>query len=168
MKKLLILLMLSVSLIGCSLSNTPTSKVEELMTKYQTVDDDIKDEIEIVLTDETLTLEQKRDYRDLIEKQYKNMSYEVKEEIIDGDKATVTVAIEVVDYKKVIQQLENQYIDKVDYSIEDYNTEKIAKLKGAKEKVTYTLDIEVSKTSEGEWKVDNLSNIDKKKIQGMY
>lgn len=168
MKKLLILLILSVSLIGCSLSNTPTSKVEELMTKYQTVDDDIKDEIEIVLTDETLTLEQKRDYRDLIEKQYKNMSYEVKEEIIDGDKATVTVAIEVVDYKKVIQQLENQYIDKVDYSIEDYNTEKIAKLKEAKEKVTYTLDIEVSKTSEGEWKVDNLSNIDKKKIQGMY
>lgn len=168
MKKLLILLILSVSLIGCSLSNTPTSKVEELMTKYQTVDDDIKDEIEIVLTDETLTLEQKRDYRDLIEKQYKNMSYEVKEEIIDGDKAIVTVAIEVVDYKKVIQQLENQYIDKVDYSIEDYNTEKIAKLKEAKEKVTYTLDIEVSKTSEGEWKVDNLSNIDKKKIQGMY
>lgn len=168
MKKLLILLILSVSLIGCSLSNTPTSKVEELMTKYQTVDDDIKDEIEIVLTDETLTLEQKKEYRELIEKQYKNMSYEVKEEIIDGDKATVTVAIEVVDYKKVIQQLENQYIDKVDYSIEDYNTEKIAKLKEAKEKVTYTLDIEVSKTSEGEWKVDNLSNIDKKKIQGMY
>lgn len=168
MKKILILLILSVTLIGCSLSNTPTSKVEELMTKYQTVDDDIKDEIEIVLTDETLTLEQKKEYRELIEKQYKNMSYEVKEEIIDGDKATVTVAIEVVDYKKVIQQLENQYIDKVDYSIEDYNTEKIAKLKEAKEKVTYTLDIEVSKTSEGEWKVDNLSNIDKKKIQGMY
>lgn len=168
MKKLLILLILSVSLIGCSLSNTPTSKVEELMTKYQTVDDDIKDEIEMVLTDETLTLEQKKEYRELIEKQYKNMSYEVKEEIIDGDKATVTVAIEVVDYKKVIQQLENQYIDKVDYSIEEYNTEKITKLKEAKEKVTYTLDIEVSKTSEGEWKVDNLSNIDKKKIQGMY
>lgn len=168
MKKLLILLILSVSLIGCSLSNTPTSKVEELMTKYQTVDDDIKDEIEMVLTDETLTLEQKKEYRELIEKQYKNMSYEVKEEIIDGDKATVTVAIEVVDYKKVIQQLENQYIDKVDYSIEEYNTEKITKLKETKEKVTYTLDIEVSKTSEGEWKVDNLSNIDKKKIQGMY
>lgn len=134
MKKLLILLILSVSLIGCSLSNTPTSKVEELMTKYQTVDDDIKDEIEIVLTDETLTLEQKRDYRDLIEKQYKNMSYEVKEEIIDGDKATVTVAIEVVDYKKVIQQLENQYIDKVDYSIEDYNTEKNSKIKRSQRK----------------------------------
>lgn len=71
MKKLLILIPIIIGSIGCSLNNTPTSKVEELMAKYQSLDNDIKDEIEDVLSDENLTLEQKNEYRDLLETQYK-------------------------------------------------------------------------------------------------
>lgn len=96
------------------------------------------------------------------------MTYEIKEEVIDGDEAQVTVAIEVVDYKKAIDEVENEYTNIENYTIEEYNHAKINKLKDAKEKVTYTLDIDVIKNNEGEWGVASLTNVDKKKIQGMY
>lgn len=168
MKKILILISITIILIGCSLNNTPTSKVEELMSKYQNLDTEIKDEIERVLSDENLTLEQKNEYRKLIEIQYKNMTYEIKEEIIDGDEAEVTVAIEVIDYKKTIDTVEQEYNDIKDYTVEEFNTAKIKKIKDSKEKVKYTLNIGVIKNKDGEWQVSSLTNIDKKKIQGMY
>ena len=169
MKKILLLVfLLSLSLFGCSLSNTPTSKVEELLMKYQKLDSDIKADIETVLSDDTLTLEQKKRYRALLEKQYKNMQYEVKEEMIDGDKAVVTVSIEVTDFKKVIKEVEGEYVDMDNYSIKEYNDTKLQRLEKAMDKVTYTLDIDVIKDENGNWYVDNLTNLDKKKIQGMY
>lgn len=169
MKKILLLVfLLSLSLFGCSLSNTPTSKVEELLMKYQKLDSDIKADIETVLSDDTLTLEQKNRYRALLEKQYKNMQYEVKEEMIDGDKAVVTVSIEVTDFKKVIKEVEGEYVDMDNYSIKEYNDTKLQRLEKAMDKVTYTLDIDVIKNENGNWYVDNLTNLDKKKIQGMY
>jgi len=168
MKKLLILIFIHILLIGCTLNNTPTSKVEELMVKYQTLDDDIKDEIEQVLRDEELMLEQKNEYRNLLETQYKNMSYEIKDEIIDGDIAEVTVAIEVIDYKKTIEKVEQEYNEIKDYTVEEYNDDKIKRLKEAKEKVNYTLNVDVIKNNDGSWEVTSLSNVDKKKIQGMY
>lgn len=165
---LLLVFLLSLSLFGCSLSNTPTSKVEELLMKYQKLDSDIKADIETVLSDDTLTLEQKNRYRALLEKQYKNMQYEVKEEMIDGDKAVVTVSIEVTDFKKVIKEVDGEYVDMDNYSIKEYNDTKLQRLEKAMDKVTYTLDIDVIKDENGNWYVDNLTNLDKKKIQGMY
>lgn len=164
---LLLVFLLSLSLFGCSLSNTPTSKVEELLMKYQKLDSDIKADIETVLSDDTLTLEQKNRYRALLEKQYKNMQYEVKEEMIDGDKAVVTVSIEVTDFKKVIKEVDGEYVDMDNYSIKEYNDTKLQRLEKAMDKVTYTLDIDVIKDENGNWYVDNLTNLDKKKIQGM-
>ena len=136
--------------------------------KYQKLDSDIKADIETVLSDDTLTLEQKNRYRALLEKQYKNMQYEVKEEMIDGDKAVVTVSIEVTDFKKVIKEVEGEYVDMDNYSIKEYNDTKLQRLEKAMDKVTYTLDIDVIKNENGNWYVDNLTNLDKKKIQGMY
>ena len=168
MKKALLLLILSLTLLGCKLDNTPTSKVEELLVKYQKLDTQIEEEIEDVLSDETLTFQQKNEFKDLIKEQYKNMTYEVKEEEIDGDTAIVTVEIEVKDYKSAINIVGDKYIGKEDYTVEQYNTDKIEELKKVKEKVTYILDIELTKNTDGEWRVNNLSNVEKKKIQGMY
>ena len=42
MKKIVSLFIFLLLLVGCSLSNSPTSKVEELLNKYQTLDSDIK------------------------------------------------------------------------------------------------------------------------------
>lgn len=153
-------------LFGCSLSNTPTSKAEELFSKYQKIDSDIDSQIDVLLNNETLTNEQSDRYRKLIEKQYRNLSYEVKDETIDGDNAVVTTQIEVLDYRKSISEL--NVSDIYAYDILEYNNAKLDKLENAKDKVVYTLEINLTKDSDGIWKINSLSSDDIKKIQGMY
>ena len=149
MKKIVSLFIFLLLLVGCSLSNSPTSKVEELLNKYQTLDSDIKSGIDDVLKEENLNDSQKERYRKVIEKQYRNLAYEVKDERIDGDTATITVEIEVIDYKKQVNDTNNYYQGKTDYTVEDYNNTKLDKLEKAKDKVKYTIDFEVKKDSNG-------------------
>lgn len=168
MKKILSLFIFLLLLVGCSLSNSPTSKVEDLLTKYQMLDKDIKSGIEEVVNEETLTNNQKERYRKIIEKQYKNLTYQVKEEKIDGDTSTITTEIEVIDYKKAINEAVSKYQGKTDYTIEEYNNTKLDALEKAKEKVKYTIEFEVKKDNNDNWKLSSLSNETIKKIQGMY
>lgn len=165
MKKVFSLFVL-LFLFGCALNNSPTSKVEELLNKYQMLDADIKSEIDSITDKENLTETQKERYKKIIESQYKNLSYEIKDEKIDGDTAIITVQIKVTDYKKVIKEVDEEFKDK-EYTLEEYNNAKLDKLEKAKDTVVYTLELNVNKTGD-EWKVDSLSNIDKKKLQGMY
>ena len=151
MKKIVSLFIFLLLLVGCSLSNSPTSKVEELLNKYQTLDSDIKSGIDDVLKEENLNTSQKERYRKVIENKYRNLAYEVKDERIDGDTATITVEIEVIDYKKQVNDTNNYYQGKTDYTVEDYNNTKLDKLEKAKDKVKYTIDFEVKKDSNGNW-----------------
>lgn len=155
-------------LVGCSLSNSPTSKVEELLTKYQSLDNDVKSGIEGVIEDENLTSSQKDRYKKLLEDQYKNLSYEIKDERIDGDNAIISTEIKVINYKKAINDTYNYYNGNNDYTLEEYNDTKLSNLEKEKEKVTYTIDFEVKKDKDGNWNIASLSNETIKKIQGMY
>ena len=168
MKKILSLFIFLLLLVGCSLSNSPTSKVEDLLTKYQMLDKDIKSGIEEVVNEETLTSNQKERYRKIIEKQYKNLTYQVKEEKIDGDTSTINTEIEVIDYKKAINEAISKYQGKTDYTIEEYNNTNLDALEKTKEKVKYTIEFEVKKDNNDNWKLSSLSNETIKKIQGMY
>lgn len=168
MKKILAVFVFLVLLVGCSLANTPTSKVEELLTKYQTLDKDIKTGIDEVIDEEVLTSKQKDRYRSLIEKQYKGLTYQVKNERIDGDRATITTEIEVLDYKKAVNDAVSKYQNITDYTVEEYNNSKLDALEKIKDKVKYTIDFEVIKDKNGNWKLSSLSNETIKKIQGMY
>lgn len=168
MKKIVSIFIFLLLLVGCSLSNTPTSKVEELMSKYQKLDSDIKAGIEDVIDEETLTTKQKDRYQKIIEKQYKNLMYEIKDEKIDGNIAIITTEIEVLDYKKSVNEINSEYQGRDDYTVEDYNNAKLDKLEDTKDKVTYTIDFEVIKDNNGNWKLTSLDNETIKKIQGMY
>ena len=99
-----------------------------------------------------------------MENQYKNLSYEIKDELIDGDNATVLVEIEVIDYKRAIGDLT---FDSTIYTKESYDEEKLNRLEKANDKIKYTLEIKLSKDND-EWKVDALTNDQIKKIQGMF
>ena len=54
-KKIIILVVITFLLIGCGMSNTPTSIVEDLFTKYQKLDTDIDNGIDTVLDEQNLT-----------------------------------------------------------------------------------------------------------------
>lgn len=152
-------------LVGCELGNTPTSTVENLLTKYQKLDSDIDSGIDSILVEQNMLDEQKERYRALIEKQYKNLSYEVKEELIDGNNATVLVEIEVIDYKRAINDL---VFDNSIYTKETYDNEKLTRLENANDKITYTIEFNLSKDNDDKWRLNALNNEEIKKIQGMY
>ena len=163
---------------GCetNLMNTPTKRVETMLNNYITLNSSVlKDLDETLLNETTMNEKQKDEYRDIIKKLYQNMSYEIKDETIDGDNATVEVEIEVYNYKKVIDEA-NDYLKNhndeflTDENIIDvlkFNDYKISKLKDAKDKVTYTLDLTLKKINEL-WQLDELTDTEISKIHGMY
>jgi len=166
-KKLLLfaLPILFIILVGCEMANTPTSKVEDLFTKYQKLDTDIDNGINNILDEQNLSESQKERYRDILEKQYKNLTYQIKEETIDGDNAIVTAEIEVTDLKK---SLEGLVFDSTIYTKETFDEERLNRLEKAKDKVKYTLDLTLTRGTNDEWKLNALTNEQIKKIQGMY
>ncbi len=164
-KKIVIFSILTFLLVGCAMGNTPTSKVEALFMKYQKLDEDIALGIDDVINDQNLTDNHKERYRKLLENQYKGLSYNIKDELIDGNDATVIVEIEVIDYKRAINDLT---FDINTDTKDSYDEEKLTRLESAKDKVKYTLEIKLNKDSNDNWKVLALTNEQIKKIQGMY
>ncbi len=167
MKKKLLFLVIPILflVVGCTMANTPTSKVEDLFTKYQKLDNDIDTGIDSILNEQNLSGAQKERYRAILEDQYKNLTYQIRKEEIDGNTATVTVEIEVKDFKKVINNL---VFDSSIYTKETYDEEKLNRLEKASDKVKYTLELTLTKDSDDEWKLNALTNEEIKKIQGMY
>lgn len=209
MKKILIYLSLFILLItGCTNNmDTPTKKVEEFLGKYQSMDSEVLTQLDdIVSTDTTMTDDEKKDYRSLMEKQYQNLSYKIKDEEIDGDNATVLVEIEVFDYatsinksRKYYDEHPDEFKDEEKATINDDNKDdnkdddtlgdkasdaidsakdkieesskyieyKIKQMMNVTDKVKYEITFHLTKVNDT-WKVDDISDMDRQKIHGLY
>lgn len=176
MKKILLIITI-LFFVGCeNLSNTPIKKTEELLKKYQTLDKDVISDLNYVVDNEvTFSDYQKEEYRKIMKKHYQNMTYEIKDDEIDGNKAEVEVEIEVTDFNKVLNEANlyleehsEQFIDDFgNLSMSKFNDYKIEQLKMAKEKTKYTIEIELEKI-ENKWRVRSLSEEVINKINGVY
>lgn len=167
MKKRIILLLsitILLTLTGCNLGNTPTAQVEEYLSKYQRLDKSISTSYtnltNIITLPSTPTKEEIKEYEKIIKKQYRNLSYEIKNEKINGTKATVEVAITVTDYSNLTKSIDYR-------SINSHQT-LINKLKNTKDKITYTINFKVNKNKNDLWQVEDLSNTNKQKLLGIY
>ena len=180
MKKLLFLVSSFLLLTGCGTSqllNTPTKKVEMFFGKYQSLDQDVIDQLNDVSENEMIfNDDQKEEYINLMKKHYKEIKYDVKDETIDGDTATVTVEIEVHDYSKIMNDADQSLKDHPEKFYKDGTTEydeslftdyRLEKLKDATDKVKYTIELTLTKIDD-EWVIDDLDKDTEKKIQGIY
>jgi len=179
MKKMLIAFIMVLFLTGCNndLMNTPTKRVETMLNNYVTLDEEVVDDLDNTLLEETvMTNEQKSRYKDILKRQYQNLSYEIKDETIDGDTATVEVEIEVYDYRKIIDAADDYLNNNQDeFLTEDGTTTDISKfndykldlLEEAKDKVTYTLNLTLKKVDD-KWTLDDLTDTEISKIHGLY
>ena len=113
MKKILILLsciMVVILLSGCSMDNTPTKKVENFLDNYTSHSDKVLNQLkEMIDSDSLMDDNQRNTYSEIMKRQYKDMTYEIKDETINGDNATVTAEIEVYDYYKTNKDAEEYY-----------------------------------------------------------
>ena len=188
MKKIFIISLLSLFLLtGCGNDMSPTGAVEKFLSRYQKMDSEVLSQLDkVVSEDNEMSDDQKKEYKALMERQYQNMDYKIKNEEIEGDYATVDVEIEVFDYASSIEK-SNQYyndnkdmfdevsheenVDRDDGNIIDISSRfidyKIEQMKNVSDKIKYTLTFELEKKDK-EWKVLEISDIDRKKLHGLF
>ena len=119
--------------------------------------------------------DQKVTYRDILKKHYQDLTYTVKEETVNGDKATVEVEIEVTDYTKALKAAEDyRTTNESEFMGEDnefdevkFNTYKLDLLKDSDERVKYTIYFSLDKEN-NDWVLNDLTESEEEKILGIY
>jgi len=174
-KYLLISLLLLFLVFGCSFGDNPSAKVAALLKKYNNGDDVVKTELGDYLNSLSLDNTSKLSYQDVYLRQYSDLTYEIKNERIDGNYAVVTVQIRVYDYYTAESKL-NNYIGTHQAEFYDENgvydpavafNYRIDQLKKVSDKIDYTLDFTLTKIND-EWTIDTLTNDMLEKIHGTY
>ena len=80
MKKIIIPILVFLFLVGCSASKaTPKSAVEDMLKKYQSKDEKVMSQLSDIMNSDTIyTSDQKKLYRNAIERQYTDLTYDIK------------------------------------------------------------------------------------------
>ena len=177
MKKLFPILLLVFFIIGCgNMGTTPTGIVEDFFAKYQKTDKKVITQLNDVVNDDvTLTITQKDAYKNAIKRQYKALTYDIKNEVINGNDAIVTAEIEVYDLYKTTQTSQQYLTDNptefVDtnnlYSEGKFLDYRIGKMSSEISKIKYTLSLSLTK-KDNKWVLDDLTETDREKIHGLY
>ena len=176
MKKLLsviLAVLFIMSLSGCG--NSATKAVEDYLQEYNSLSDNVISDMMNVVTDEDINDDQKMVYQDIFKKQYQDLTYTIDKEEYDGDEATITVTIKVYDLYKAQKDASDYLKDHQDefnnddgeYDVSKYIDYKLDQMKNMMDKVEYTIEFYVVKTSDG-WVVSSLSDSDLQKIHGIY
>lgn len=112
---------------ACTLGKavTPKQKVSEFLDKYKNENTDIIAQLDETIDSEISNSDHKSKYKTLMINQYKNMEYEIKDEIIEDDNAVVEVEITVYDYASALKNSDkylNEHIDEFKKDNDDSKT----------------------------------------------
>ena len=179
MKKLFIcsLCIFVLVLTGCAMGNTPTSKVESFLDNYTSGSDTVLKQLkEMVDSDAMMNDAQRTTYSDIMKKQYKDMTYDIKDEVIDGDNATVTAEIEVYDYYRSNQDSQSYFESNRDQFKEDNDDNisnskfidyRLSQLQNVSDRIKYTIDFTLQKIDD-KWVLDDIDDATRQKIHGLF
>lgn len=166
-----------ITITGCGMTdNTPTKRVEEFMNKYQSLDSDVLSQLDKVISnDESMDDDERKDYTSLMKKQYQNLSYKIKDEKIENDTATVTVEVEVYDYRSALNNAETYYASNKDQftdsdgNIDDkkYMDYKIKEMEKVTDRKKHELILTLTKEDD-KWVMDDITDSDRQKLHGLY
>lgn len=161
---------------GCALmADTPSNAVKEYLNRYRDNDTVVVNELNEYLNTEDMDDDTKEEYRKVYLRQYSNLKYDIKDETVNGDEATVEVQITVFDYYKTNSLSGDYYTansqefldDNGDLDLTKYVSYKIDRLVETTDTVDYTLTINLAKV-DGDWEVQPLSLDDLNKLHGTY
>ena len=165
-------------LVGCSCSlddKKPEAAVDTFFEKYRKKDDSVMTQLKETIESLTLDEDYKTKYQELMEKQYNQMAYVIKDIEENENTATANVEITVLDYKTAIQESEKYLENNPDkfkdelgnYSENLFTKYKIDQMHLVDSTTTYTITLDLTKEN-GMWNVNKLTDDDISKIHGMY
>ena len=174
MKKILSIMLILFTLIGCNMKDTPTKEVEKFLTKYQALSDEVLTDLELTVESENLSSTNKVTYMDVMKRNYQNLKYEVTEEKINGDEATVTVKVTVYDLYKAMKESNDYLVDNSSefevngtYDQNKFREYELNEMLKTKYTIDYTIDFYLEKVDD-EWNIIEPSNTVKEKLHGIY
>ena len=174
MKKLLTLFLLFLLLTGCG-RKTAKMEVESHLKKYKNLSSEVLVDLENIIDMENLSYEGEEKYRDILKKQYKDLTYEIVEEEFKDDVTYVTAKVEVYDLYKAQKDasiyLQNNLEEFNDesgvYDVNKYLDYKLDRMKDITDRVEYTITFTVTKEDD-EYVIAQPTQIDLQKIHGIY
>ena len=97
---------------ACTLgvTSSPKQVVSSFLDKYKNQDETILSQLDDTINAEYTNEDYKSRYKTLMTNQYKNMEYEIKDEIIEDNNAVVEAQITVYDYASAIRNA-NDYLN---------------------------------------------------------
>ena len=176
MKKIIIFIILILLTSGCSMpTNTAKDVVDDYLSSYQNLSKEVINDINVVVDNEKLNEEQKNMYFKILEKQYKDLKYEIVNESYEGNTALVTAKIEVYDLfqaqkiaSDTLKEDITQFYDKnKQYSNELYMTYKLNLMYLINERINYTIEFNIIRENDT-WILKEISSTNLEKIHGIY
>lgn len=176
MKKIILLISSILLITGCNdMMNTPTRRVEEYLGNYQILDSSVLTDLDTVVDNSDYSEKYKEEYKEMMIKQYQNLSYKIKNERTNGDSSTVTVEIEVFDYNNALDEADDYIEDHEEEFVDDDNESrdekidhyKINALKNVTDKANYIIDFDLIKDNK-KWVLEEVSDRDILKLHGLY
>lgn len=176
MKKIIVVFLMIMSLFGCNLSNTPTNEVEKYLDNFKKLSDDVLMDVDNVVSGEDLTNENKETYKKVLLRQYENMKYDVVDENIDGNNATVKVNVTVYDYYKTSESAStymNEHTDEFNdvngiFDNNLFNTYRLGELLKTTDVTTHEITFNLKKDTNGNWVLENPNKETLEKLNGFY
>jgi hypothetical protein len=160
---------------GCASQISAKDIVNAYFKSYNNVTDEVLNDINKVVETETLNDSQKSLYKDILIRQYKDLKYTITKEVYNGDKALVTVNIEVYNYY-LVQKNASSYLknhlnsfsdEKGNYNNSKYMDYKLKLMMSTNERTHYELDISLNREN-GRWIIGDMSQENLEKIHGVY
>lgn len=153
---------------ACGRSNTPTAVVEKQM--QQVKEEQMKTELSSLVSDKNVAKKYQKEYKELVEK-IQDFDYEVKDEKVDGDAATVKVQITTYNFRTAYKEMYQQVVKDANSGkltsktdLNDYIYKMMFKKMNALKKKDYkkTVSIQCTKNEDGDWETDVDTNSDLK------
>lgn len=174
MKKILITLFIILFVTGCG-NNTARNAVDTYLKKYKSLSSEVLLDMEKIIDGENLNKEEKDKYREVLKKQYKDLSFDIKEEEYNDEVSYVTVKIQVYDLYKAESDAHNyleNHRDEFNNSLGEYDKDKyimyrLDKMKDTTNRIEYTIIFTVIKEN-NKYVVEQPTENDLKKIHGIY
>lgn len=175
MKKFLLVALITLMFCGCSMSGGPSMKVMEYLSKFNSLDELVIQDMESTIQGENLSTDNMTIYRNVLQRQYQDLKYDVVEESINGDNAVVIAKITVYDLNKSKQDSEiymnehqDEFLDMDNiFDQEGYMKYRLENMLATKDTISHNISFNLTK-KDGEWEIDNIDRVTLEKIHGLY
>ena len=173
-KVIVIVIVLLIS--GCSSNIMAKDVVKDYLDGYINLSKDVKRSLDKTIEENKEFNDINKDmYKKILLKQYKDLKYVILNEEYDGDKALITVNINVYDLNKAEENAEDYlstnlkefYDDKNKFDNQKYIDFKLNLMYEASERIDYTVVFFLNRVNK-KWVLEQPTDEDLEKIHGIY